>query len=196
METQRHRLAVAAAALSLATCPPSSSYAAEEPPVDAPAPSSLHFDGEIDPTAYALEGYSLHLGVGYRRLRVDLGAFAIAIPEFVHGNDGFDASFDGFGAKAQYFVFEEQRGAFVGVDAGLSRMLVTRDGTDLAARQTQVSVGVNAGYRIALPAGFYATPWLGVSYGFGAHDVTLGGATFKSSRVTIFPAIHFGYSFR
>jgi hypothetical protein len=165
-------------------------------PAAAESPAELHGDVEVDPTAYALSGYSVHAGFGWSRLRVDLGAFAMALPGFVHGNEGFDASFDGFGAKLQYFPLAEQAGLFVGVDAGLGRMLVQRDGTDLAARRRQLTAGVDAGWRFELWEGLYATPWLGVGYAFNARDVVLGGQTFQSSPWVLFPAVHLGYRFR
>ncbi len=46
-----------------------------------------------------------------------------------------------------------------------------------------------------LGAGFYATPWLGLSYSFDAGDVTVGGRTFKNSPWQVFPAVHFGRRF-
>jgi hypothetical protein len=182
-------LLLAVSSLSLA--------AAARPATAAPATdASFHADAEIDPTAYALSGNSLHVGIGWRRVRVDLGNFAIRLPQFVHGDDGFDVSFAGFGAKLQLFPFAEQRGLFVGVDVGLGRVLVQRQGTDLAAQHHQFGAGVNVGYRIALPASFYVTPWIGIGYEFGADDVTLGGSTYEASALNIFPAIHLGYRFR
>jgi hypothetical protein len=157
---------------------------------------ALHADAEVDPTAYALSGDSLHVGLGYRRFRLDLGAFALALPQWAHGDDGFDVSFEGFGAKLQYFPLAEQRGLFAGVDGGWVRLLAARQGTDLARRDDELQVGVHIGYRIALPDGFYATPWIGVSYAFSADEVALGGATYKPDRVTVFPAVHLGWRFR
>lgn len=156
--------------------------------------SSFHADFEVDPTAYALSGYSLHVGLGWKRLRLDLGAFAMALPDFAKSDDSFEVSFDGFGSKLQYFVLAEQRGLFVGVDAGVARPLVQRG--ELASKDSQYSIGVNAGYRFDLGAHLYATPWLGVSYAFSAEDVTLGGTTYQHDPVTIFPAVHVGYRFR
>jgi len=158
--------------------------------------SRFHADAEIDPTAYVLAGYSLHVGLGWDRARLDLGAFALDVPAFVHGNDDFDASFNGYGVKVQYFLFDEQRGAFVGVDGAVIRSLVRRSGTDLASLDTQGSAGVNAGYRFDLGAGFYITPWIGFGAVFGADDVTLAGETFEQSSWLVFPAIHLGYRFR
>lgn len=163
---------------------------------DVATAAPLHVDAEIDPTAYVLSGNSIHVGIGTGKLRVDLGNFALAVPEFVHGNDGFDAAFDGYGVKLQLFPFsDEQHGMFAGVDGGVSRVLVQRQGTDLAARHTEVGFGVHIGYRISIVDRFYATPWIGVGYQFGAKDATLAGATYKSTSFNIFPAVHLGYQF-
>jgi len=163
------------------------SAAAEPPGVDV----------EVDPIAYALDGYSLHVGVTHDRWRFDLGAFAIGVPEAVHGNDGFSASFDGIGAKVQYFPLAPARRLFVGVGADMARLLVERDGSQLAERTTGVSAGVHVGWRIGLPYDLYLTPWVSVGYALtGADPITLGGATFEQSPWTIFPTVHLGYTFR
>ena len=177
------------AALTVAT---TATAAADQPSTI--AKSAFHADFEVDPTAYALSGYSLHVGLGWQRLRLDLGAFAMALPDFAKSDDSFAVSFDGFGSKLQYFVLAEQRGLGVGVDAGVARPLVQRG--ELASKDSQYSIGVIAGYRIDLGAHLYATPWLGVSYAFSAEDVTLGGTTYQQNPVTIFPAVHVGYRFR
>ena len=159
------------------------------------APAEVRLDAEIDPTAYALKGYSLHAGIEWERWRLDLGVFAIAVPQFIHGNQGFDSSFDGYGAKLQRFLFDEPKGAMVGVEGGVNRQLVQLSGTEAASRRTQYSIGVHAGWRFMLGAGFYATPWLGLSYSSNAGDVTVGGRTFKNSPWQVFPAVHFGRRF-
>ena len=155
--------------------------------------AGMHMDFELDPTAYVLAGHSLHVGLGYGRARLDLGNFAIAMPQFLHGNDGFDVSYDGYGVKLQYFLFAEQAGLFAGVDGNLMRGLAQRQHTSLSTRSLQGSLGLHVGYRIPIIAGFYITPWIGVDYDFGARDVTLRGATYKASSITVFPAIHLGY---
>ena len=158
--------------------------------------SPIHGDVEVDPTAYALSGNSIHVGIGYEHLRLDLGNFAMALPQFVHGDDGFDVSFDGYGAKLQWFFRAEQTGLFAGIDAGVVRMHARLQGTDTSADDTQIGTGVHAGYRLSLPAGFYATAWLGVGYVWSADDVMLGGKTYDASPFTVFPAIHLGYRFQ
>lgn len=160
------------------------------------ARGGFHADAEVDPTAYILEGFSIHVGLGWQRWRLDLGNFAMAVPHFVHGNSDYDVSFDGYGAKLQYFLFEEQSGGFVGVDGGINRMYLERKGTDLAARQSQYSAGVDAGWRFPIVSGLYATIWAGLGYTFHASDVTLADSTYKAQPWTPFAALHVGYRFR
>jgi opacity protein-like surface antigen len=190
----------AALAASLAA-PLAAAQAAEAPPAvmgaaPSPSPSRLHVDAEIDPAGYLLDGYSLHLGVGWRHLRVDLGAYAMRLPQAVHGHDDLDVSFDGYGVKLQYFFRPEQTGGFVGVDAGVIRPTVRKSGTQLSERHTELGVGVNFGWRFTFAERFYATPWLGIGYGLDPHTVTVGGSTYEGSHLSVFPAVHFGYRFQ
>lgn len=161
-----------------------------------PAPSQPHVDVEVDPTAYVLRGHSLHAGVGWGRLRADLGAFALALPDALSGTDDFDLSFDGYGAKLQYFLFAEQAGGFAGVDVTVERQLVQRKGTELASRHTQVGVGVHVGWRFTFGPHLYATPWLGLVYELNPTKTSLGGIAYQGDRVTVFPTVHLGYRFR
>jgi hypothetical protein len=162
----------------------------------APTPPALHVDAEVDPTAYALAGNSLHLGVGWDRYRVDLGSFALAVPQWVHGQSGFDVSFAGFGAKLQVFAAEIPRGLFAGVEASYDRVLVQRQGSALADRQRQLGLGVDLGYRIGVTERLYVTPWIGVGYLLGARAVTLADATYQPTSISVFPAVHLGYQFQ
>lgn len=160
------------------------------------AASPDHVDVEIDPTAYALSGNSIHVGIGFSHLRVDLGNFGLALPQLTHGDDGFDVRFDGYGAKLHYYLRTEQTGLFVGVGASFARVRVHLQGSDLAGSDDQLGTGVEVGYRIPVVDHFYVTPWIGVGYDVGADKVTLGGKTYDPNPVTIFPAIHLGYQFR
>lgn len=157
--------------------------------------SPLHGDVEVDPTAYALSGNSLHVGIAYDHLRLDLGNFGLALPQFVVGDDAFDVRFDGYGAKLHYYLRDDQRGLFAGVGASFTRVRIDLQGTDRSAIDRQLGAGIEVGYRIGLPAKFYVTPWLGVGYQFGADKVTLDGKTYAPSAFTVFPAIHVGYSY-
>lgn len=166
------------------------------PERDPAATSRVRADIEIDPLAYALEGYSVHVGLGRRHVRVDLGAYAMTLPESLRANKDFDASFDGFGVKVQYFRDPRQRGGFVGVDGGVTRLQVADPRTAESARQNQVGVGVNAGWRFMLGGHFYATPWAGIGYSFTGSDVRLATGDYDVSRLTPFAAVHIGYRFR
>jgi len=181
--------------LSTANAQPVSPAQADAP---APAPgtnTSLHLDVEVDPTAYVFDGYSLHVGVGYKRLRVDLGAYAMKMPKVLHGHDDLNVSFDGFGVKLQYFPFAEQTGGFVGIDGGITRPMIAKPALQLAERNTEFGIGVNFGWRFHILSGFYATPWLGLGYTLNPHDVTLGNSKYEANRFTVFPAVHLGYQF-
>lgn len=188
-----NKTTIVLAALALASLPVT---ARAQDVAPAPPASPFHADAEVDPTAYVLSGYSLHVGLGHRKTRLDVGNFALTVPRFVHGNDDFDVSFHGYGLKLQQFLFSEQRGAFVGVDVGVLQTVTRLRHTDRAEQHTQVGVGVHGGYRFELGAGFYATTWLGVGRNFGARDVTLDGKTFEKQTWTVFPAVHLGLRFR
>jgi hypothetical protein len=160
------------------------------------AAEPLEGDVEIDPTAYALSGHSLHAGIARGHWRVDLGNFGLEMPRAIHGNDAFDASFTGYGAKLQYFARASRTGWFAGVDAAVATTHARLRGTDLTASDTSFAVGVHGGYRVALPANLYATLWLGVGYNAGARDLVLEGKRFEAMPVNVFPAVHLGYRFR
>jgi len=161
-----------------------------------PVESGLRIDVEVDPTAYALSGNSLHVGLGYRHWRVDLGNFAMALPEWVHGTEGVDVAFDGYGAKLQLFPFAEQTGFFAGVDAAWTRQNARSSETGASERWSQLGVGVNLGYRITVVDRVYVTPWIGVGYQLGARDAVIEGQSYAPSPVTVFPAVHVGYQLR
>lgn len=122
----------------------------------------------------------------------------MAVPQFIHGTEGLDARFDGFGAKLHHFVFaapNEQRGLFVGIDGGVTRVQVKNAATGDSASANQLGFGAHVGYRVLLPWNLYATPWIGVNYAFDARDLSAGGLTMKATHWTIFPAVHLGYRF-
>jgi hypothetical protein len=151
-------------------------------------------DAEVDPIAYAAGGYSLHVGFGRGRVRADLGAFAADIPEWLHQSEGFDVRMDGFGAKLDVFLREGWSGPFAGLEAGLLGMtLRSPDGDHDFDRRLQV--GGRVGWRVPLAAGFYATPWLGIDYAFGAGDRDVGAYRYEESPWVFFPTVHVGYQF-
>ena len=143
-----------------------------------------------------MSGYSLHVGIGWKRFRLDLGTYAMDLPAFLHGNDGFDAAFAGGGMKLQYFPFAAQRGLFVDLGVGVTRRDVTFVQTGTTRRDVAAGIGGSVGYRFTLPYGFHATPWVGINVDLGEGDIMVDGRTFKTPPVTPFAAIHLGYRFR
>lgn len=179
--------------LAAASASAADSNAAE--PVEKPAASRFHVDLETDPTAFVFRGYSLHVGLGWKHVRLDLGAYGMDFPGFIETNEGFESSFRGAGAKLQLFLFDEQKGGFVGIDAGLTHLRADLEGSGHHASQDRIGVGVNLGWRFALPYGLYATPWLGIGYALDAKDMNVDGKTYRANPVSIFPAVHLGYRF-
>lgn len=164
--------------------------------VSATSAASTHLDVETDPTAFALAGNSLHVGLGRGNWRVDLGNFGLKLPSFAVGNDNFNVRFDGFGSKLQYFVRPSQRGWFVGLEGAVTRVAITHQASDVTSLRTQVGVGVQAGFRIMLTDHLYATPWLGVGYQLGARDAVIDGARYANPTISVFPAVHVGYQWQ
>jgi hypothetical protein len=172
------------------------SFAAARPALADDAAVHDHLDVEVDPTAYVLGGFSVHAGAGRGHLRLDLGAYAMDVPEWAHGQEGFDLSFWGFGAKLQWFPLAEQRGLLLDVGGGFQREAITLHDTGERTRTNVVGIGVSAGWRFWLPHGFYATPWVALDYDLGASDVMLGGKTFHAPSISPFAAIHVGFRFQ
>jgi hypothetical protein len=157
-------------------------------------PVAAQVEIEADPIAYAVNGYSLHLGYVAGRARLSVGAFGADIPEWLHGNDGWDMTMRGAGIKLDY-LGSRLDGIFVGVESGLMR-LSYRVGDSPARKRNEVGVGVRGGYRLAIGrSGLYVVPWVGVGYTPGGRDVVIGDARFDHSAVTVFPTVHIGWRF-
>jgi hypothetical protein len=156
----------------------------------------IAIDVEVDPLAYVLGGHSLHVGVGYEGWRLDLGNFAMELPEWFHGQQGYSPAFRGFGAKLDRFIGGEQSGAFVGVEASYTVMDVLDVRTGQAARSPGLTAGGRVGWRIMLPGDFFIAPWVGVGYRFGDEVIGVGEASYEQSAWVIFPTIHIGYRAR
>lgn len=154
------------------------------------------WDIEIDPAAYALRGYSVHLGLNAGHLRYDLGAYAADVPRWARGNEGFDVSMRGFGIKAQYFFDgERHEGWFVGAGFGPTQERLKNRTAGAQLSRTLYGLGAEAGYRFDLGRGFYATPWVGFDYMPRARDVDVSGKVYEDKRVMPFAAVHLGYRF-
>lgn len=155
--------------------------------------SGFSFDVETDPLAFALNGHSLHIGVGWSRFRFDFGNFGLEIPEFVHGNKGFTSRFDGFGTKFDVFYSEDQNGFFAGASGAFVRSHIGLSDGSHRIVGIQGTIEGRVGYRIKLPHNFFVSPWVSVGTVIGGGDVAIGDQIYESTKLSIFPTIHIGY---
>lgn len=145
---------------------------------------------EVDPIAYALNGYSLHVARVLGATRLNVGAFGIDVPRMLHGNDGWSSRMRGVGVKWDY-LGSDPDGFFVGLEAGYMRMRYTQHAVSATEKRDVIGTGVRAGYRIPLGrSGLYVVPWAAVSYNIHGDDVVVSGEAFDRSRVSVYPLLH------
>ena len=156
------------------------------------APVEGQLEVELDPIAFAMGGYSLHLAHGLGSTRLDIGVFGLDVPESIHGNRGWTQAFDGVGLKWDY-VGTDPFGLFVGLDGGYMRNRYSRRGEAGSELRDVTGLGVRAGYRFRLTDSFYVVPWVSVSRLFGAHDVHMGQGAFSTRTLQVFPTVHVGW---
>lgn len=154
-----------------------------------------HFDVEVDPIAYVARGHSLHLGFRFSRLRFDVGSFSLVVPEFVHGQEGFEDWGSGYGIKLDAYLLEAGQGPFVGAEGAWFEQEIVESSSDTRREVSSFMAGGRVGWELELGAGFYARPWVGLSYRFGNDTVKLANGTFRQSPFVVFPTVHLGYIF-
>ncbi len=159
-----------------------------------PAQAGPKADVEVDPLAYALGGSSVHVGIHQGRLRADLGAFSLDVPEAFHGNSGFALSIAGAGLKLDYFPFARRSGLHMGAELSVVTSTVIEAQSTQAERHINATIGGRLGYRIDISEAFYVDPWIGLGYASG-HDLPIAGRTYSHSNLSVFPTVHLGYRF-
>jgi hypothetical protein len=155
------------------------------------------WDAEADPTAYALKGFSAHVGhsIFDGRSRLQFGAFGAETPEWIHGNSGFTEDSRGVTFKFDYFPLRRSGGLFLGADSNYARVRYELDQTHERTYRNIVGLGPRVGYRFDLGKHLYVSPWVSVDYQFNAKDVTISGKVFHEERYSVFPAVHLGWRF-
>jgi len=163
-----------------------------------------HFEFETDPIAFILKGYSAHLGYQTGHFRWDVGVYGVEVPSFFSGYDNFDIRSNGAGIKLDY-LFQKRKGLLVGIESNISRERVSpksNDDKDLTKRFTNVSLGMRVGYRWMLGSkkndykGLYIFPWVSfLSVNLNPQSAIIQGEEYKQKTFSIFPTVHFGYSF-
>jgi hypothetical protein len=159
--------------------------------------AQAQWEVEADPTAYALKGFSAH--VGHRafggRSRLQFGAFGAETPEWIHGNNGFTEDSRGVTLKVDYFLHRPAGGFFFGADSNYARVRYELAQTHERTYRNLVGVGPRVGYRLNLGKHLYLSPWVSVDYQWNAKDITISAKTFRQGRFSLFPALHLGWTF-
>jgi hypothetical protein len=156
---------------------------------------SLKMDIDIDPIAYALNGFSVHAGFNTQHIRYDIGLFGIEVPEAFHGNEGFNNYMWGAGAKADYYFKGTKSGLFTGFGIDLTNSRVRLDETGSESSAIQFAAGMNIGYKVSITNHLFIKPWFGLSYLFNSEDVVMDGRTFEQASIRPFPTVHIGWMF-
>lgn len=159
--------------------------------------AQAQWEVESDPTAYALKGFSAHVGhpIFDGRVRLQAGTFGAETPEWMHGNSGFTEYSSGGTFKIDCFPLRPVSGLFVGADSNYSRVRYELDQTHERAYRNLVGFGPRVGYRFNVGKHLYVSPWLSVDYQFNAKDVSISGKTFHEKEYSVFPAVHLGWRF-
>lgn len=162
-----------------------------------PAVAHAQWEVEADPTAYALKGFSAHVGhpIFAGKAHIQLGTFGAETPEWIHGNSGFTENSRGATFKFDLFLQRPRSGLFIGVDSNEARVRYALDSTGERAYRNLFGLGPRIGYRFNLRDHLYISPWVAVDYQFNARDVVISGKTFHESAYSVFPAVHIGWSF-
>lgn len=159
----------------------------------AKADTPTTFDIEIDPLAYAFQGYSGHLGLSGRLGRLDLGAFGAKIPNAFLKNSSFSAQFRGIGIK-----WDKQpvtlSGLFYGIETSIAKLTYTHISTYSKITRTEKTIGGRVGFRFE-QSGFTVSPWVGIGYNADSKPIIVNGDEFKNSPWVVFPTVHIGWIF-
>lgn len=150
---------------------------------------------EVDPIAYFFKGYSVHVSkeLGQTGLVLDLGVFAMDVPDDVEANKDFDTKFDGYGFKLNY-TGDQPDGFFAGISGGINNLYATEKVSHEEQQESVGSVGVQAGYRFG-NEGFYIQPWIGINYLLNDVTFKINNKEYNQERVQFFPTVHLGYQF-
>ncbi|MCA9673605.1 MAG: hypothetical protein H6709_11935 [Kofleriaceae bacterium] len=169
----------------------------------APAPARAepwHPRLDIEPAAWLLGGYSVHVGVtppAEPRLVLSAGAYAFDVPsalvDLASGNrdQGWDVRlYLGYGAFADYFVgAAPDRGWVVGAQLGAQHTEATLDGE--AYRFVSALILLRAGYEWhPTREGLFVFPWLGAAI---TRAIAGDAGPYDTIPVTPYAAIDLGW---
>lgn len=149
---------------------------------------------EVDPLAYALQGYSLHGGYHFSSgFTVDVGIYGLHVPESFESQKDYKSQFQGYGIKINY-TGKKPEGLFVGVGFGQSKITAQEIKSREEVSGDVETAGIQLGYRLDVGK-FYVTPWVGFDYSLKELKMPTTNGTYEYQRFSVFPTIHFGYQF-
>lgn len=159
------------------------------------ASASPVFYLESDPTAFVLNGYSLHGGIELEKIRIQLGIFRATVPKGLRKNSDFEVEQQGYGIKLDYYGNNPQ-GLFGGLEYGITDKTYTLSAKDIQEKRQANLVGIRAGYKYKLSKHFYITPWISIKRTISdVSAIEISGETYKDDKWTFFPAVHLGVQF-
>ncbi len=159
-----------------------------------------HFDVELDPIAYALNGFSVHLGYQKNGIRYDAGIFGLDEPSSFSVNKDFKVKLKGFGFKAIY-LGNKPGGWFAGIGTDYGFVNAAHKVSGEQRKGNTLGIGINGGYRILVGkaaktgSGFYISPWLGIDKVFLVNKPAFTTAAYKEQNIRFFPTVHLGWRF-
>jgi len=154
------------------------------------------WDIDIDPLAYLLNGYSVHLGYEASNIRYDIGVFGLTVPEWSHGKENFEHLFNGFGMKADY-LFDDFGGLFLGSSFSVGFHEYKHLPSSKSISQTHYSLSGRTGYRFFIGDHFMISPWFSVGYQLNdTKQIVIENEPFKEkSKIRYFLTVHVGWKF-
>jgi hypothetical protein len=163
--------------------------------VPATAGAQSKVEIEVDPIAYAFNGFSLHVAKVFGSVRANVGTFGIDVPTAYHGNEGWNSTMRGAGVKLDN-LGSSIDGFFVGVEGGYMRNRYALAASSETVERDVIGIGVRGGYRLPLgKSGLYLAPWVGLGYNFHGDDVVIAGEKFERTPIGVFPTVHVGWRF-
>ena len=169
--------------------------------------ADTEYEIEVDPSTYALNGYSLHVRIVPNNLpnwRLGAGIYSLEFPDvFTNMNSknkdqGWNVDLDqGVGFFAEYYFKSTREGWLVGAQIAQQRFNITNENSGSEQEEfTNLLAMPYVGHRWPLGEHFYAQGWFGVGYTENISGETqLGNRNYDIDPVVLFGAVHIGYGF-
>jgi hypothetical protein len=146
---------------------------------------------EVDPIAYFLKGYSVHLIVDHQKWRYDLGVFGLELPDAAYKvkptTNGSKLRFDGLGFKVDYFLNSL---IFIGAQSGAVYLPSPKG----EAWNLETSLRVGLKWK-PWTESFYIQPWLSYGPSFGEKAFGKDDQRVELKSGLPFATVHLGWEF-